>query len=239
MGSSSRQLSVGLYSTRTGTSRYSVVNSSEEKNHPMNIYLQGLTMGLAYVAPIGLQNLFVINSALTQRRSRVYLTALIVIFWDISLGVSCFLGAGALMQAVPWLQKVILAAGSLIVIWIGIGLLRSKASLEGGRDVNVPVWKLITSAFVVTWLNPQAIIDGTMMLGAFRVTLPAGTDVPFICGFGSASVIWFLTVSTLVSLLGSKFNEKVLNVINKVCGAVIIFYGLKLLYSFVKMMGWL
>lgn len=210
------------------------VNSNEEKNRPMHIYLQGLTMGLAYVAPIGLQNLFVINSALTQRRSRVYLTALIVIFWDISLGVSCFLGAGALMQAVPWLQKVILAAGSLIVIWIGIGLLRSKASLEGGRDVNVPVWKLITSAFVVTWLNPQAIIDGTMMLGAFRATLPAGTDVPFICGFGSASVIWFLTVSTLVSLLGSKFNEKVLNVINKVCGAVIIFYGLKLLYSFVK-----
>ena len=239
MGSSSRQLSVGLYSTRTGTSRYSVVNSSEEKNHPMNIYLQGLTMGLAYVAPIGLQNLFVINSALTQGRSRVYLTALIVIFWDISLGVSCFLGAGALMQAVPWLQKVILAAGSLIVIWIGVGLLRSKASLEGGRDVNVPVWKLITSAFVVTWLNPQAIIDGTMMLGAFRASLPAGTDAYFICGFGSASILWFLTLSTVVSLLGSKFNEKVLNVINKVCGAVIIFYGLKLLYSFVKMMGWL
>ena len=204
----------------------------------MNIYLQGLTMGLAYVAPIGLQNLFVINRALTQKRSRVYLTALIVIFWDISLGFSCFLGAGALMQALPWLQKVILAVGSLIVIWIGIGLLRSKASLEGGRDVNVPVWKLITSAFVVTWLNPQAIIDGTMMLGAFRASLPAGTDAYFICGFGSASILWFLTLSTVVSLLGSKFNEKVLNIINKVCGAVIIFYGLKLAWSFIKMMGW-
>lgn len=204
----------------------------------MNIYLQGLTMGLAYVAPIGLQNLFVINSALTQKRSRVYLTALIVIFWDISLGFSCFLGAGALMQALPWLQKVILAVGSLIVIWIGIGLLRSKASLEGGRDVSVPVWKLITSAFVVTWLNPQAIIDGTMMLGAFRASLPAGTDAYFICGFGSASILWFLTLSTVVSLLGSKFNEKVLNIINKVCGAVIIFYGLKLAWSFIKMMGW-
>ena len=204
----------------------------------MNIYLQGLTMGLAYVAPIGLQNLFVINSALTQKRSRVYLTALIVIFWDISLGLSCFLGAGALMEALPWLQKVILAVGSLIVIWIGIGLLRSKASLEGGRDVNVPVWKLITSAFVVTWLNPQAIIDGTMMLGAFRASIPAGTDVYFICGFGSASILWFLTLSTVVSLLGSRFNEKVLNIINKVCGAVIIFYGLKLAWSFAKMMGW-
>lgn len=204
----------------------------------MNIYLQGLTMGLAYVAPIGLQNLFVINSALTQKRGRVYLTALIVIFWDISLGLSCFLGAGALIQALPWLQKVILGLGCLIVIWIGIGLLRSKASLEGGRDVNVPIWKLISSTFVVTWLNPQAIIDGTMMLGAFRASIPAGTDVFFICGFGSASVIWFLTLSTVVSLLGSKFNEKVLNIINKVCGAVIIFYGCKLAWSFLQLMGW-
>ena len=204
----------------------------------MRIYLQGLTMGLAYVAPIGLQNLFVINSALTQKRGRVYLTALIVICWDISLGVSCFLGAGALMQAVPWLQKVILALGSLIVIWIGIGLLRSKASLEGGKDVNVPVWKLFTTAFVVTWFNPQAIIDGTMMLGAFRASLPAGGDLPFIFGFGSASVIWFLTLSTIVSLLGSKFNEKALNIINKVCGGVIIFYGCKLIWNFVQLMGW-
>ncbi|MFR7636267.1 MAG: LysE family transporter [Lachnospiraceae bacterium] len=77
----------------------------------------------------------------------------------------------------------------------------------------------------MTWFNPQAIIDGTMMLGAFRASLPAGGDLPFICGFGSASVIWFLALSTIVSPLGARFNEKVLNIINKVCGAVIIFYG--------------
>lgn len=203
----------------------------------MHIYLQGLTMGLAYVAPIGLQNLFVINSALTQKRSRVYLTALIVIFFDITLGLACFLGAGALMQALPWLQKVILAAGSLIVIWIGIGLLRSKASLEGGRDVNVPVWKLITTACVVTWFNPQALIGGTMMLGAFRASLPAGTDLFFICGFASASVLWFLGISTVISLLGARFNEKVLNIINKVCGVVIIFYGCRLAWNFLRLLG--
>ena len=204
----------------------------------MNIYLQGLTMGLAYVAPIGLQNLFVINTALTQKRSRVYLTALIVIFFDISLGLACFLGVGALMQALPRLQKVILGIGSLIVIWIGIGLLRSKASMEGGRDVNVPIWKVISTACVVTWFNPQAIIDGTMMLGAFRASLPAGSDVFFICGFASASVLWFLGISTVISLFSARFTNKVLNIINKVCGAVIIFYGGKLAWSFLKLMGW-
>ena len=204
----------------------------------MSIYLQGLTMGLAYVAPIGLQNLFVINTALTQRRSRVYLTALIVIFFDITLGLACFLGVGALMSALPWLQKVILGIGSLIVIWIGIGLLRSKASMEGGKDVNVPIWKVISSACVVTWFNPQAIIDGTMMLGAFRASLPAGTDAFFIGGFASASILWFLGISTVISLFSAKFNEKILNIINKVCGVVIIFYGCKLLWSFVQLIGW-
>ena len=65
----------------------------------MPTYLQGLTIGLAYVAPIGMQNLFVINSALTQPRRRALLTALIVIAFDISLALACFFGIGALRLA--------------------------------------------------------------------------------------------------------------------------------------------
>ena len=205
----------------------------------MNIYLQGLLLGLSYCAPIGMQNLFVIDTALTQRRRRLYPIIFIVVFFDVTLGLACFLGAGALMEALPWLQKIILGIGSLLVIYIGIELVRSKASLDGGRDVNVPLWKAAATACVVTWFNPQALIDGTMMLGAARATLPAHTDAFFIGGFASASVLWFTFLGTAVSLLGSKINEKVLTVINKVCGAFIIFYGCKLLYSFVKLMGWL
>ena len=146
----------------------------------MDIYLQGLTMGLAYVAPIGLQNLFVINTALTQPRSRVYATAFIVIFFDVTLGLACFFGIGAVMSASPLLEMIVLAIGSLIVIWIGVGLVRSKEeSLDKGKDVNIPIVKVITTACVVTWFNPQALIDGSMMLGAFRATLPEGTEFCF------------------------------------------------------------
>ena len=205
----------------------------------MNIYLQGLLLGLSYCAPIGMQNLFVIDTALTQRRGRLYAIIFIVVFFDVTLGLACFLGAGALMEALPWLQKIILGVGSLLVIYIGIGLVRSRASLDGGRDVNVPLWRAAATACVVTWCNPQALIDGTMMLGAARATLPAHTDAFFIGGFASASVLWFTFLGTAVSLLGSRINEKILTVINKVCGAFIIFYGCKLLYSFVKLMGWL
>ena len=77
----------------------------------MGLYFQGLTMGLAYVAPIGMQNLFVINSALTRTRRNALITAAIVIFFDIVLSLACFFGIGALMQAHPWLQTVVLGLG--------------------------------------------------------------------------------------------------------------------------------
>ena len=133
----------------------------------MRYFFQGLTMGLAYVAPIGLQNLFVINSALTHTRRRALLTALIVIFFDVTLALACFFGIGAVMQRYEWLQMVILLAGSLIVLYIGAGLLRAKPEEIGKSASATSIRKTISSACVVTWFNPQAIIDGTMMLGHF------------------------------------------------------------------------
>lgn len=202
----------------------------------MNIFLQGLTMGLAYVAPIGMQNLFVINSALTNKRKRALLTALIVIFFDITLSLACFFGIGTIMQKFKWLQMVILCVGSLIVIYIGISLLHAKTQDLEKDQPTMSIKKTISSACVVTWFNPQAIIDGTMMLGAFHVTLAAGQETPFITGVACASFSWFIGLTFLISLISSKFNAKVMRWINIVCGVIIIGYGIKLFVSFVQML---
>lgn len=114
----------------------------------MGYYLQGLTMGLAYVAPIGLQNLFVINSALTHTRRRTLLTAWIVIFFDVTLAFACFFGIGAVMERYQWLQMVILFVGSIIVIYIGVGcsgrrgkkLTAPRQRAPYGKPYPPPVW---------------------------------------------------------------------------------------------------
>lgn len=200
----------------------------------MIYFLQGLTMGLAYVAPIGLQNLFVINSALTHTRRRALLTAIIVIFFDVTLALACFFGIGTVMQRYKWLQMIILLMGSLIVIYIGIGLLRSKVEEIEKSKSEISIFKTISSACVVTWFNPQAIIDGTLMLGAFHVTLPAASSITFISGVTLASCLWFTGVTFVISTFSNKFNVKVLRTINIVCGIVIIFYGFKLLLNFIS-----
>ena len=110
------------------------------------------------------------------------MTALIVIFFDVTLALACFFGVGAVMQRYEWLQMVILLLGSLIVLYIGVGLLRAKAEeIDRSRTAD-SIPKTISSACVVTWFNPQALIDGTMMLGAFDVTLPAAPSTSFISG---------------------------------------------------------
>lgn len=199
----------------------------------MDFYLQGLALGLAYVAPIGMQNLFVINSALTQTRLRALVTALIVIFFDVTLAMACFFGIGLVMQKYPPVQLGILLLGGLVVVYIGVSLLKSSVRQIDGAQ-QMPLGKTVWAACVVTWFNAQAVIDGTMLLGAFKASMTEAQSLHFLFGVLSASCLWFVTLAMVVSLAGSLVTPRVLGLINKICGAVIAVYGLRLLWHFAE-----
>lgn len=199
----------------------------------MDFYIQGLTLGLAYVAPIGMQNLFVINSALTQPRWRALLTALIVIFFDITLAMACFFGIGLIMQKYAAVQMAMLFIGGLVVAYIGVSLLKSSVQQIGGAQ-QMPLGKTVWAACVVTWFNAQAVIDGTMLLGAFKASMTEAQSLHFLFGVLSASCLWFVTLAMVVSLAGSLITPRTLNLINKICGTVIIIYDIKLFWHFAE-----
>lgn len=201
----------------------------------MHYFIQGLLMGFAYLAPIGVQNLYVINSALNQRLLQALITASIVIFFDITLAIACFWGIGTILQQFVWLEMIILLIGSLILIYIGITLLKAKVTTLSTEESVFSITKSITTACVVTWINPQAIIDGTMMLGAFQVTLPADAGISFLSGVITASFLWFYGITIIVSLFKDSFTPIVMQWINRICAVIIIFYGIKLLYDFVSL----
>lgn len=200
----------------------------------MDFYIQGLTLGLAYVAPIGMQNLFVINSALTQTRLRALVTALIVIFFDVTLALACFFGIGLVMQKYPPVQLGILLLGGLVVVYIGVSLLKSSVRQIGGAQ-QMPLGKTMWAACVVTWFNAQAVIDGTMLLGAFKATMNHAQSLHFLFGVISASCLWFISLALIVSLAGTLITPRTLNLINKICGTVIIIYDIKLFWHFAEM----
>ena len=201
----------------------------------MIYFVKGLMLGFAYVAPIGVQNLFAVNTSLTQTKKRAYITAFVIMFFDITLSIACFLGAGAVMSASKWLELIIMGIGSLVVIYIGYSIIKSEANMDGNTDVDIPLAKVIRTACVVTWFNPQALIDGTMLLGASKAAIPQAYGYVFILGVCVASASWWFGLTTIITLFKAKITSKIFRMINIVCGAFILFYGANLLWDFIKL----
>ena len=194
----------------------------------MQVFLQGLLFGIVYIAPIGMQNLFVVSTAIEQPLQRALRVALIVIAFDTSLSLACFYGV-----TTPWLELGVLLIGSLLVFYIGWNLLRQKTTAMGTLDADFSYKAAILTAFSVAWLNPQALIDGSVLLAAFRVSIPAALTHFFMFGVILASIIWFIGLTSLISKFKHLMQPRVLLWINRICGGIIILYGVKLLATFI------
>ena len=201
----------------------------------MKYLLQGLMLGLSYVAPIGMQNLYVINAAIREERGKAYQVAFTTIFFDISLALSCYFGIGLLLNKVPMLKGAIMLFGSIVVIYIGISLLRLSPELKDDVKIQKSFLRVAADCFAVTWLNPQALVDGSLLLGGYHAYIPEGLSKYFIMGFCLASFLWFTSLSTIVSIFHAKINNNLIKWINIICGIIIIFFGARLGISFIKM----
>lgn len=107
-------------------------------------------MGLAYLAPIGAQNLFVINTALTAPLGIALVTAGIVAFFDISLALACFWGIGLMIEHSLLLQKALLGGGGLILIYLAWQLLHAQVQTDTSAYSQPTLWQTATLAFTVT-----------------------------------------------------------------------------------------
>ena len=201
----------------------------------MFFFLQGLIIGFSSMAPIGMQNLFVINTALAQTTMRVLITVAIVIFFDMTLSLSAFFGMGALITQFPLLKLLVMFFGGLLIMYMGYQTVRTEPTISN-VDTNVPITKIISTSFLVTWANPQALIDVTMMLGAFRASLSDSESYIFISGVMAAAIVWFGGLALVMRLLANKISISSLAWLNKICGTIILLYGIKLVYDAVMLM---
>ena len=105
--------------------------------------------------------------------------------------------------------------------------------MDQSVDMDIPLARIAAKAFVVTWLNPQALIDGTLLYGSFRVGHPGADSTLLVLGSATASCLWFSGVTLLISCFSARFSDRILRIINVVCGSVILLYGLRLLLRFI------
>src|SRR5690625_461445 len=169
-------------------------------------------LGLALIGPIGPQNLYVIRAGLALSPVRVLAVVLAATLCDallITLGTA---GAGAVVTEIPGMLGFLLAAGAAFLVYLGVKSLRAGPPEMGlpSEDGRGGATKLLTRQTVgVSLLNPHAILDTTVVIGATAAALGAGARVPFAVGAVGASLLWFLLFGLGGNVLKSRMEPGV------------------------------
>lgn len=196
------------------------------------IYLRGILVGFAFVAPIGMQNIYMFNNALSNKMSKALLYNFLVWFCDALFSFAAFYGIGALISANEIVKIIVMLVGGALTSYIGFNIIRSAKQTAIGSDSKKQTLKqALMTALIVSWGNPQAMIDGTMMLGASRATLTFEQSILFITGVVTASFIWDHGITIGFNLLRDKLPKKFLLTINLISGIIVAIYGLYLILT--------
>lgn len=196
------------------------------------IYLRGILVGFAFVAPIGMQNIYMFNNALSNKMSKALLYNFLVWFCDALFSFAAFYGIGALISANKIVKIIVMIIGGALTSYIGFNIIRSAKQTAIGSDRKKQTLKqALMTALIVSWGNPQAMIDGTMMLGASRATLTFEQSILFITGVVTASFIWDHGITIGFNLLRDKLPKKFLLAINLISGIIVAVYGLYLILT--------
>ncbi|MCW0952570.1 LysE family transporter [Weissella ceti] len=198
--------------------------------------LSGMAIGFAFIAPIGMQNLYVFNNAMNNTMKRAFLYVAFVWFADATFSLAAYFGMGALINSNELLKLIVMIVGGLLVLYIGWAIFRSANSVEmGEKGTSLTPKAALISAFVVTWANPQALVDGSLMLGATRAKLAEADVWPFIIGVLIATATWFTFITLIVNLFKTKLTKKAFVWVNIVSGFIVMAYGIYLLVGAAKM----
>lgn len=196
------------------------------------IYLRGILVGFAFVAPIGMQNIYMFNNALSNKMSKALLYNFLVWFCDALFSFAAFYGIGALISANEIVKIIVMIIGGALTSYIGFNIIRSAKQTAIGSDRKKQTLKqALMTALIVSWGNPQAMIDGTMMLGASRATLTFEQSILFVTGVVTASFIWDHGITIGFNLLRDKLPKKFLLAINLISGIIVAVYGLYLILT--------
>jgi L-lysine exporter family protein LysE/ArgO len=202
----------------------------------MTAFGSGVLLGLALIVPIGPQNLFVLNQSIAMGMPRALTAVVAAGLCDSLLILTGSLGVSAVLVDVPGLRPTLLAAGVLLLVFLGNRSLRTKMveedTLREGK--RLPLRTIISRTASVSLLNPHAILDTVGILGAAITAQKAGQRVVFASGTLTASWGWFLILALAASLLRRFLTPRLRRWIDRGSGVILLLFAGLLAVEFIN-----
>ncbi|MGB0560978.1 MAG: LysE family translocator [Spirulinaceae cyanobacterium] len=215
------------------------------------LFLQGVGIGLAIAAPVGVIGILCIQRTLTQGRWIGFVSGLGAATADGLYGCIAGLGLRAIADLLVAQRQGLMLGGGLFLIYLGISTWRqrppqpeiqSQIQTETEPDPELgrrrsPTSPTITrsttlraysSVLLLTLTNPMTIFSFLGIfsgLGLAQVERETPEAIALIAGVFTGSALWWLLLSTGVHSLSRWFGLGKLRWLNRISGVVIMAFG--------------
>ena len=197
-------------------------------------------MGIGISAPVGPIGLLCIQRTLNEGRRVGLVSGLGAASADALYGVVAAFGLTLvtvfLVEQRLWLGL----GGGLFLLYLGVRTLltppssqpaaQTVAEMDGARS---NLWRAWGSTFLLTLTNPMTILAFVAIFGGAGLAAEAGAlgAVLLVLGVFLGSALWWLTLTTAVSLARRKVTPRVLTWINRSAGLLILAFAAYALFS--------
>ncbi|MEN3762999.1 L-lysine exporter [Aeromonas veronii] len=159
--------------------------------------LQGFTIGLAMIIPIGAQNAFVLSRGI--HRNHHLLTATLCSFCDLTLIAIGVFGGANVLAASPLGMALLTWGGVLFLGWFGgrslFSAWRGKGEELADSAQQMGAKSVLAMTLGVTLLNPHVYLDTLMLLGSLGSQVSESLRPAFAAGAMLASLVWFYSLA--------------------------------------------
>lgn len=188
--------------------------------------LKGLAVGFSIAAPVGPIGLLCIRRTLRGGWGHGLATGMGAATADMVYGLVAAAGLTAVTEALVGARQPLQFAGGALLILLGLMSLRAEAPKEcAGADSTGHATAYATT-FLLTLANPATILSFAAVMAGLGAMSASGQTVVLVAGVFVGSALWWLALSTAVSLIRHRLAASVLVWINRASGAAIMAFGI-------------
>jgi threonine/homoserine/homoserine lactone efflux protein len=194
---------------------------------PSYLFLRGLAVGFALAAPVGPVGILCVRRALADGRHAAFVAGLGAAFADTFYGAVAALGLTVISSFLVDHHIFLRITGGLILVIVGVRSLNMTQAFEPAT-VGPGLFRDFISTFLITLTNPGTILASMGVFAAFGAfgQQDMGPSAILVLGVFGGSTLWWLILSGIASAARSRVSPRVLDLLNRGSGVMLVLFGL-------------
>ncbi len=188
-------------------------------------FAKGALLGMSLVLPLGPQNAFILHTGAKEKSwHRILPVVCMAGLCDALLIIAAVYGSRWVGHIAP-LKNLLVWVGILFLLWFGYKLLRDSSKEEAEADsLPLSLLKQLVFCATISILNPHAIIDTFVVIGAVAMEYSGIQKHWFGIGCIFIDCFWFIALA-LLGFFVKKMNKNraIIKILNRI-SALIMFY---------------